>query len=457
MSGVFISYRHIGGFDAAHELAYRLREEGYKVFFDKTSLREGKFDEKIFDNIRRCTDFVVIFNKDVFERTFSGVSVENDWLRTELGFAIKLKKNIIPVAMPGFEWPVTLPDDIADVKRHNAVPYSLDYHSSYYDRLIEHLNSRRPLKKYLGKFVLALMALAIVGGAFFSVSQKLKESTLVLAGGGSVMDYIQDTFKYNVKNTNYKCIYLPMPSVTALSQINEVRSLPGQEINNYPYHLVILSAGRATEDDFFPDIKDREKFKSERGFVDEIRIGETRLRAAISDTSLVRQYMKSGLVIDNEPVITTQELVGLLTDSLVTVFRTKKGSGTYKAYDSILVSLGRSGLEGLQRIEEFRSNQEYDRFSASTPFVILEAATYRAEHVDEAHAKRFYVYDAENGKMASNGLFVYFIVFDEPKGYAVPKVVRKFLEDIGKSIPDDYDDAWKNDGGLIRSIVLEAK
>ena len=453
MSGVFISYRHNGGFDAAHELAYRLREDGYKVFFDKTSLREGKFDEKIFDNIRYCKDFVVIFNKDVFDRTFSGVSVENDWLRMELGFAIKLKKNIIPVAMPGFEWPATLPDDIADVKRHNAVPYSLDYHGSYYNRLIEHLNSRRPLKKYLGKFVLALMALAFVGVALFSVSQKMKESTLVLAGGGSVMDYIQDTLKYNLKTTNYKCIYLPMPSGTALSQINEVRSLPGQEINNYPYHLVILSAGKATEDDFFPDSKDREKFKGERGFLGEIRIGEARLQVAISDTSLVRKYIKNGSENDNEPIITVQEMVNLLTDPQITVFRTKKESGTYNAYDSILVSLDHSGLEGLQRIEEFRSNQEYDRFSANgTPFVILEAATYWAEHVDEAHAKRFYVYDREKGKMASNGLFVYFIVFDEPKGYAVPKVVRRFLEDIGKRIPNDYDAAWKKDGGLIRKL-----
>lgn len=439
MSGVFISYRHIGGFDAAHELAYRLREDGYKVFFDKTSLREGKFDEKIFDNIRRCTDFVVVFNKDVFERTFSGVSVENDWLRTELGFAIKLKKNIIPIAMPGFEWPATLPDDIADVKRHNAVPYSLDYHSSYYDRLIEHLNSRRPLKTYLGKIIVVCLAMMVIGGVWHFVSQKLTEPALVLMGGGSVMEYIQDTFEFDEKHKDYRCIYLPMPSGIAWSQITEVRSLPKQEANNYPYHLVILSAGQATDSDFFPDSGERGRFKDERGFLNEIRIGRSKLQVAISDTSLIRRHL-SGKKINNESGITTQELISLLEDPNITVFRTKESSGTYKKYDSILVSSGHSGLKDLYRVEEFRREQESSMYC--TPFVILESATYWADNITETQAQRYFVYD-EKGKAVSNDLFVYFIVFDETEGYVVPKVVRKFLDDIGVQIYKDYDNQWK--------------
>ena len=446
MSGVFISYRQKGGFEAANELAYRLRKDGYKVFFDKDSLREGKFDVKIYDNIEKCTDFVVVFNELVFERTLAGVPVEEDWLRKELAFAIKLNKNIIPVTMPGFKWPSHLPEDIADVKRHNAVSYSLDYHSSYYERLIEHLNTKRPLKNYLGKFIVAFIALALLGGIFFTVSHKLKEPTLVLMGGGSVMEYIEHTYKFNVEHTDYKCIYLPMPSGIAWSQITEVRSLPEQEANNYLYHLVILSAGQATDDDFFPDSGERDKFKDERGYIDEIRIGESRLQVAISDTGFIRKYLKSGLKIDDRPVITTQELASLLIDPQITVFRTKEGSGTYKNYDSILVSLGHSGLKGLHRIEEFRREQEFS--TDGNPFVILEAATYRANHVTDIQAKRFYVYDEEKSQVVSNDLFVYFIVFRELKGYVVPQTVRDFLNEISVQIPKDYDNQWKNDKKL---------
>jgi hypothetical protein len=309
------------------------------------------------------------------------------------------------------------------------------------------------LKNYLGRFVAVFIVLAVVGGVWYSVYQKLNEPTLVLMGGGSVMDYIRNAYDFDTKNNDYKCIYLPMPSGNAWSQIAEVRSLPDQKINKYPYHLVVLSAGRATGEDFFPKKAVRDKFKNGLGCIDEIQIGEIKMQVAISDANLVGKYVKSGLSFENEPVITVKELVDLLNDPTITVFTTMEESGTYKLYNSLLVSLESPGLDKLPRVEEFRSNQEYDRFTANgTPFVILEAVTYFAEHVDDTVAQRFKIFDVDHNRTVSNDLFVYFIVFKD-HGYIVPKVVRKFLQDIEKQVPDDYDERWMKGSGLIRNIV----
>ena len=141
---IFISYRRDGGSATALHLYYLLNQEGYKVSFDVDTLREGRFATELYTRIDNCTDFVVILNKEAFDRTLSGCPKENDWMRMELARAIEMKKNIIPVVLSGFEWPDknALPDDIADVVDFNAPHHSSEYFDSFFNRLKSFLHSK---------------------------------------------------------------------------------------------------------------------------------------------------------------------------------------------------------------------------------------------------------------------------------------------------------------------------
>ena len=57
---VFISYRRKTGADDARLLQQALRARGYEVFFDYESLRDGKFDERIFAAIDEAPVFILM-------------------------------------------------------------------------------------------------------------------------------------------------------------------------------------------------------------------------------------------------------------------------------------------------------------------------------------------------------------------------------------------------------------
>ena len=57
---IFISYRRDGGEALAQLLHDRLVAKGYRVFYDIESLKSGPFDEKLYQKIEECGDFVLI-------------------------------------------------------------------------------------------------------------------------------------------------------------------------------------------------------------------------------------------------------------------------------------------------------------------------------------------------------------------------------------------------------------
>lgn len=108
---VFISYRRNGGDVMAKYLHYLLTEHGYNVFYDFESLHSGQFGEYILRNIEECDDFIVVLSRGIFSKGYA----EEDWVQREIGHAIKHKKNVIPVQLKGFEFPVGCElDDYSD-------------------------------------------------------------------------------------------------------------------------------------------------------------------------------------------------------------------------------------------------------------------------------------------------------------------------------------------------------
>lgn len=134
---IFISYRRDGGFETAKHLNHLLVHDGYTVSFDIDTLHEGDFDETLLKRIDQCVDFILVVDKHTFDRTLDPeFDSKKDWLRTELAYALKLKKNIIPILLSikdGF--PSNLPNDIAGVVTKNGPKYDKEYFDEFYRRL----------------------------------------------------------------------------------------------------------------------------------------------------------------------------------------------------------------------------------------------------------------------------------------------------------------------------------
>ena len=100
---IFISYRR-SSYDTANLIATRLKSAGYSVFFDMEALRSGKFNEQLFDVIDNCKDFLVVLPPNALDRCVN----EDDWVRLEVCRAMAKKKNIVPVMLNGFTWPLSV-------------------------------------------------------------------------------------------------------------------------------------------------------------------------------------------------------------------------------------------------------------------------------------------------------------------------------------------------------------
>jgi len=122
MIQIFISYRRDGG-DTLAQLFYdRLSNDGYHVFLDVESLRSGKFNTAIYSKIEECTDFLLILPEHGLDRCEN----EDDWVRLEIEYAIKLKKNIIPVMMRNFVFPDNLPESLAELRHYNGISANME-------------------------------------------------------------------------------------------------------------------------------------------------------------------------------------------------------------------------------------------------------------------------------------------------------------------------------------------
>ena len=105
---VFISYRRKGGTRIANKL-YRYLSEEYQVFWDKKSLKSGRYDTALIDNIKKCTDFIIIVTKNTFDRCDN----PDDWIANELKTALSdPTKNIIPIFVGVKTFPKNVPEDL---------------------------------------------------------------------------------------------------------------------------------------------------------------------------------------------------------------------------------------------------------------------------------------------------------------------------------------------------------
>lgn len=133
---VFISYRRSGGSGEARTIQQALKDE-FRVFLDVDRMPSGHFDESLLRIIADSPNFIVILSPGALDR----VHESEDWMRREIAHALRTQRKVIPVVLPGFRFPHphSLPEEIREIVRHDAVEYSHRYFYPSMEKLREHL------------------------------------------------------------------------------------------------------------------------------------------------------------------------------------------------------------------------------------------------------------------------------------------------------------------------------
>lgn len=167
---VFVSYRRDGAEALAGNISEKLKKKGLKTFYDVESMRSGKFNEEIFSVIDSCSDVVVILPPKGLDRCVN----EDDWVRKEIAYAIKKKKNIVPVMMRNFEFPEELPEDIKEIRNYHGINATMEYFDASFKKLLSLLDAylkKQRIKKVLLAITIAVVSICLALGVYFFVDK----------------------------------------------------------------------------------------------------------------------------------------------------------------------------------------------------------------------------------------------------------------------------------------------
>ena len=144
---VFISYRRKTGANDARLLEQALKARMFKVFFDFNSIRDGRFDERIYAAIKEAPVFILIMSSGALDPC----ARQEDWVRIELEYALKLGKKIISVAPSDQEWsfPEKLPGSLAQLRLEQVS--KINKEADFDDSIDKIIKYRFPANLQLGE------------------------------------------------------------------------------------------------------------------------------------------------------------------------------------------------------------------------------------------------------------------------------------------------------------------
>jgi tetratricopeptide (TPR) repeat protein len=134
-NSVFISYRRSVSSYIARAVFQDLRTNGIDAFMDVESIDSGQFDTIILNQIAARPYFLLILTPGTLDRC----NEPGDWLLREIAHAMSLKRIVIPLNTPNFNFDDAkkfLNDPLAtELPRFNAVSVPHDYFEAAMDRL----------------------------------------------------------------------------------------------------------------------------------------------------------------------------------------------------------------------------------------------------------------------------------------------------------------------------------
>ncbi len=134
---VFLSYRR-SNIAWALAIFQDLTQHGYDVFFDFKGIASGDFERVIVANIQARAHFLVLLTPSALERCLDA----NDWLRREIEIALGIQRNIVPIALEGFDFSTPaissqLTGALSALSRYNALRVPAEYFDEAMQRLRE--------------------------------------------------------------------------------------------------------------------------------------------------------------------------------------------------------------------------------------------------------------------------------------------------------------------------------
>lgn len=176
---IFISYRRKGaGAGVAGEIQAKLENRGFKVFLDVDEIGSGRFPDQIKQAIEECRDFILVLAPGTLDRCVE----EGDWVRREIEEAEQLGKNIVGVALPGFNMPSSdsLPSSMRDIPTRQVFLWTHEYRVASFEKIVENLVSTREKNKKNHRIRVALLSLVLLAAiviSFFVFRNSLVESS----------------------------------------------------------------------------------------------------------------------------------------------------------------------------------------------------------------------------------------------------------------------------------------
>lgn len=135
---VFISYRRAISKRLARSLFLELRNHGWDVFLDVSTMDSGDFDQIILNQIGARAHFILLISPDSLARCAN----QGDWVLREIEEAVRLNRNIVPIVEEGADFAremAFLPPTLRDVvSKKNALPLT----HFYFDAGVEQLRTR---------------------------------------------------------------------------------------------------------------------------------------------------------------------------------------------------------------------------------------------------------------------------------------------------------------------------
>src|SRR5690349_1404170 len=129
---VFISYRRESGEPVAHLLYDRLKTRKFRAFLDVTHFHNpGPFNTELLKVIENTPAFIAILTP----HSLDNCAEDKGWFRSEIAYALRNKKNVIPIIVRPFKFSTDLPDDIRDVRDQNGLTFDGEYLDSFFGKL----------------------------------------------------------------------------------------------------------------------------------------------------------------------------------------------------------------------------------------------------------------------------------------------------------------------------------
>ena len=486
---VFISCRSYD-YAMAEEICKFLKEKGLKVFFSNRSIdQEGHslYEKVIANAIRDSANMIVVcsnanyvkFDEDQASRDQGSRWVYYEWSTFHQMILDKEKPlgaDIVTVYTPA----VNKKDLPHRLRNRQCIPYS-EYKNRilrYVDDSIREQNDNvanadsepEPIAVHLSEqsgedksekwkrlrmplltgLVGLLLGLGMYGIGYHQAQKKADslvspdtlntEKTLVLAGGGSVVTFLDEKYrgKYcpdSVRlfgdNRYPNAFYLHIPSSVALTLLAEEAIMPYSRINQ-PFYPVCFSAEKADEGVFLTKCSAAQM--KDAGYIAEYKLGDEELAVYVENDARLNAVIDS-----TAKEITVKQLVKLLHLNGFSIFSTSDQSGTYHAYYEALKS-EKCDLSSII-FGQFSSQTPLEMLQSPNkerkPFIVMGGDLYRPEELKDPLENKTVRKLAlvNNGQPVTRPLYIYFLAYRKDingkKKYIVPAEVRKLLDTLG--------------------------